>query len=36
VVEKILMLNAGFDPENILVLWKGYFRWQELGYPINN
>jgi hypothetical protein len=27
-------MNAGFDPENILVLWKGYFKWQELGYTI--
>jgi hypothetical protein len=33
-VDRLLKLDAGFDPENILVLWKGYYRWQELGYPI--
>jgi hypothetical protein len=36
VAGKILGLNAGFDPENVLILWKGYYRWQELGYPIND
>jgi len=34
VAEKLLELNAGFDPNNIKVLWKGYYRWLELGYPI--
>ena len=28
-----LALNTGFDPNNIKVLWKGYYRWLELGYP---
>ena len=27
-------MDAGFDPENILILWKGYDEWQELGYPV--
>jgi hypothetical protein len=36
VAEKILGLGEGFDPENVLILWKGYYRWQELGYPIND
>jgi rhodanese-related sulfurtransferase len=31
--EKVLKLNNGFKPENILVLWKGWPRWNELGYP---
>ena len=34
-VDKLLKLDAGFDPVNILVLWKGYFRWQELGYSFD-
>jgi hypothetical protein len=29
---RTLELNIGFNPENILVLWKGWSRWQELGY----
>ena len=32
--EEILGLNAGYDPVNIEVLWKGYYRWIELGYPL--
>jgi hypothetical protein len=27
-------MNAGFDAEKVLILWKGYFRWQELGYSV--
>ena len=27
-------MDAGFDPENIFVLWIGYSKWQELGYPV--
>jgi len=28
------MVEKGFRMENIRVLWKGYFRWLELGYPV--
>ncbi len=30
--DRILKLNAGFKKENILILWKGWTRWHELGY----
>jgi hypothetical protein len=26
-------MGLGINPDNILVLWKGYFAWQEKGYP---
>jgi rhodanese-related sulfurtransferase len=26
-------LDAGFDHDNIAILWKGYEGWQDLGYP---
>ena len=32
--DKLLKLDAGFGTDKIFVLWKGYFRWQELGYPL--
>jgi hypothetical protein len=25
-------MDLGIDPDNILILWKGYFAWQEKGY----
>jgi len=25
-------MDLGFDPAKLLVLWKGYFAWQEQGY----
>ncbi len=28
------MVDLGADIQNILVLWKGYFHWLELGYPV--
>jgi rhodanese-related sulfurtransferase len=28
------LIDKGYKIENIKVLWKGYFRWQELGYPV--
>ena len=28
------LVDRGYDISNIRVLWKGYFRWLELGYPI--
>jgi len=28
------LLDKGYLAENILVLWKGYFHWLELGYPV--
>ncbi len=28
------MVDKGFDIRNIRVLWKGYFHWLELGYPV--
>jgi rhodanese-related sulfurtransferase len=28
------LVDSGFDIRNIRVLWKGYFRWLELGYPV--
>jgi hypothetical protein len=28
------LTQQGDDIANIRVLWKGYFRWQELGYPV--
>ena len=31
--EKLIELRAG-DAQNIKVLWKGSFRWLELGYPM--
>jgi len=31
----LLELDAGFNPENIFVLWIGYSKWQELGYPVH-
>ena len=32
--DRLLNLDAGFAPENILVLWEGFDKWQELGYPL--
>ena len=31
-----MKMDIGIDPENILILWKGYFRWQELKYPVTS
>jgi len=28
------MVEKGYDIKNIKVLWKGYFHWMELGYPV--
>ena len=28
------IIDSGYKVENIKVLWKGIFRWQELGYPV--
>ncbi len=28
------LIDKGYKVENIKVLWKGIFRWQELGYPV--
>jgi rhodanese-related sulfurtransferase len=28
------LISAGYQPTNIKVLWKGYFRWEELGYSV--
>ena len=33
----VIMLNdkyEPFNPDNVLVLWKGYYGWIELGYPV--
>lgn len=27
-------LDSGYNTENIFVLWKGYFNWQDLGYSV--
>jgi len=35
-VDRFLKLDAGFDPENILILWKGIEGWEGLGYPVEN
>lgn len=32
----LLKLDAGFDSENIIILWQGYARWLELGYPVTS
>lgn len=31
--EKLILLRSG-NQSNVKVLWKGYYRWLELGYPI--
>ena len=31
---RLISLNAGYEEKNIKVLWKGYWRWLELGYPV--
>jgi len=28
------LVDKGYDVQNIRVLWKGIFRWIELGYPV--
>lgn len=28
------LLDDGYGLENIRVLWKGYYHWLQLGYPI--
>jgi rhodanese-related sulfurtransferase len=28
------LIDKGYQVENIKVLWKGIFYWQELGYPV--
>jgi rhodanese-related sulfurtransferase len=28
------LLSSHYPASNIKVLWKGYFHWQELGYPV--
>jgi hypothetical protein len=33
VADAIIKANVGFDASNVRVLWKGLFRWMELGYP---
>jgi hypothetical protein len=33
VAQVLLDLNEGYDPKNIKVLWQGFNRWRELGYP---
>ena len=30
---RLLKMDAGFKPENVMVLWKGYFWWKRLQYP---
>ena len=30
----LILIEAGYKIENIKVIWKGYFRWLELGYPV--
>lgn len=30
------LIEVGYKAENIRVIWKGYFRWLELGYPITD
>ena len=32
-MDRLLKLDAGFDPENILILWKGWDEWLNLDYP---
>jgi len=31
--QQLINLNAGYDPENIKVLWQGHPRWKKLRYP---
>jgi rhodanese-related sulfurtransferase len=31
--QQLIDLNAGYDSENIKVLWQGHPRWKELRYP---
>ena len=33
-VSRLLKMDAGFDPAKVLVLWKGYFWWKRLQYPV--
>jgi len=30
----LFQLDAGFEPKNILILWKGLDGWEDLGYPV--
>ena len=30
----MFQMDAGFDPKNILILWKGLDEWEDLGYPV--
>ena len=32
-MERFLEQDAGFDPDNILILWNGYEGWRYLDYP---
>jgi hypothetical protein len=34
-VEKMKELETGHDWGKVKVLWKGYERWMELGYPLS-
>jgi rhodanese-related sulfurtransferase len=29
-----ILIEKGYNVDNIKVLWKGFFRWIELGYPL--
>jgi hypothetical protein len=35
-VGRFLELDAGFDPENIFIMWKGIDNWEGLGYPVED
>lgn len=32
--DKLIKLDASYATANIKILWKGYWRWLELGYPV--
>ena len=35
-VGRFLEQDAGFDPQNIFIMWKGIDNWEGLGYPTEN
>ena len=35
-MDRFLEQDAGFDPDNILILWNGLENWRYLGYPLTS
>ena len=32
--DKLIKMDAGYNAANVKVMWKGFWKWIELGYPV--